>query len=105
FVPLPYQITCWEMLVQTVEQQGRRTRALQGNHPRDRLNRPLGDGLEQLRCADLTLTTYNAVDGALGMLQQLVWDKRSAMPTNENKTLRQARFRRFGQFHDLWHIG
>src|SRR5262245_12714441 len=104
-MPLPYQIARWAMLVQTVEQQGRRPNALQGDHSRNRLNRSIRDSLEHLRCADLTLTTHDAVDGALGMLQQLVWDKRSTMPANKNKTLRQARFRRFGQFHDLWHIG
>src|SRR5712691_11666598 len=104
-VPLPYQITRREMLIQTVEQQGRGTYAFQSDYPRNRLNGPIRDGLEQLRCADLTLPTHDAVDGALGMLQQLVWDKRSAMPANENKTLRQARFRRFGQFHDFWHVG
>ena len=58
-----------------------------------------------MRRAYFRLTTHNAVDGALGMLQQLVWDKRGTVPADENKTLWQARLRRFGQLHDLWHIG
>jgi hypothetical protein len=71
-MPLSEQIARREMLVQAVEQQGRRPRAFQGDRPRNRLDRPIRDGSEQLRCADLTLTTHHAVNGTLGMLQQLV---------------------------------
>ena len=84
------------MVVQAVENMAA-VPCHEGDHTGHRGQRPIGEGLKQLWCAALALPTHHAVDSTLGVLQELLRDKRSAMPTYENKTLWQERLVTFAR--------
>jgi hypothetical protein len=93
------------VLIQILEQGRARARAVAGHHPGQRLELRIADRLEQQGRDHLALAADDAVDGAVGVVEELGGDERRAVAAHEDEGRVAPGLGLLGQVHHLRDVG
>jgi hypothetical protein len=88
-----------------VEKHGLRPHSLWGHHAGKGLKPSPGHSVEETRSSLLPLATEDAIDRALGLLEEFLRDEGSAVPPDEDEAFREAMFRRPGELNYFGNVG
>ncbi len=103
-MPLAAEVPRGQEPVEIVEQRGARARAGHRHHAGQGREPRIADRLEHPRRDDLALAAHDAVDRALGVLEELGGDERGAVAAHEHERVRPPRLRVLGQIDHLGHV-